>query len=63
KDGQPKIVKQCQFPLTGKAVVKRIYTDLAILEVTENGLLVKRMAPGISFDYLQEKTDGKLIMP
>jgi len=63
KDGQPKIVKQCQFPLTGKAVVKRIYTDLAILEVTENGLLVKKMAPGINFDYLQEKTDGKLIMP
>ncbi|HKK68982.1 MAG TPA: 3-oxoacid CoA-transferase subunit B, partial [Bacteroidales bacterium] len=35
KDGQPKIVKQCQFPLTGKAVVKRIYTDLAILELTK----------------------------
>jgi len=63
KDGKPKIVKQCQFPLTGKAVVKRIYTDLAILDVTEEGLMVKRMAPGVSFDDLQEKTDGKLIMP
>src|SRR6056297_1499005 len=63
KDGSPKIVSNCQFPLTGKAVVKRIYTNLAILEVTQDGLEVKKLAPGISFDYLQEKTEAKLIMP
>jgi 3-oxoadipate CoA-transferase beta subunit len=60
KQGKPKIVQNCQLPLTGKGVVKRIYTDLAILEVTPEGLLVKKMAPGIGFDELQEKTDAKL---
>lgn len=60
KQGKPKIVQNCQLPLTGKGVVKRIYTDLAILEVTPDGLLVKKMAPGIGFDELQEKTDAKL---
>ena len=63
KDGKPKIVKECKFPLTGKGVVKRIYTNLAILEVTQDGLLVKKLAPGISFEYLQERTEAKLIMP
>ena len=61
KDGQPKIVEKCTYPLTGKGVVKRIYTDLAIIEVTESGLKVKEMAPGITFEYLQEKTSAKLI--
>jgi len=60
KQGKPKIVRNCQLPLTGKGVVKRIYTDLAILEVTPEGLIVKKMAPGIGFDELQEKTDARL---
>lgn len=63
KDGTPKIVKECKFPLTGKGVVNRIYTNLAILEVTREGLVVNKMAPGISFDDLQEKTGAKLIKP
>ncbi|MFW6095016.1 MAG: 3-oxoacid CoA-transferase subunit B [Bacteroidota bacterium] len=62
KDGQPKIVKECKFPLTGKGVVKRIYTNLAVLDVTGDGLEVKKLAPGVSFDYLQEKTEAKLTM-
>ncbi|MFW6145223.1 MAG: 3-oxoacid CoA-transferase subunit B [bacterium] len=62
KDGQPKIVKECKFPLTGKGVVKRIYTNLAVLDVTDDGLEVKKLAPGVSFDYLQEKTEAKLTM-
>ncbi len=62
KDGQPKIVKECKFPLTGKGVVKRIYTNLAILDVTSDGLEVQKLAPGVSFDYLQEKTEAKLTM-
>lgn len=60
KKGDPKIVENCKFPLTGKGVVKRIYTDLAIIDVTESGLKVKEMAPGISFEYLQENTGAKL---
>lgn len=63
KNGDPKIVQNCKFPLTGKGVVKRIYTNYAILDVTEDGLEVKKLAPGISFDYLKENTEAKLIMP
>ena len=60
KKGDPKIIEECTFPLTGKQVVERIYTDLAIIDVTKDGLFVKEMAPGVDFDSLQEKTGAKL---
>ena len=60
KNGEPKIVKKCTYPLTGKKVVSRIYTDLAIMDVVEGNLLVKVLAPGVSFDYLQERTEASL---
>lgn len=60
KHGDPKIVENCTFPLTGKAVVERIYTDLAIIDVKPEGLFVREMAPGVNFDMLQEKTGAKL---
>jgi len=62
KNGDPKIVDTCKYPLTGKGVVKRIYTNLAIIDVTDTGLVVKELAPGISFEYVQEKTAAKLRM-
>lgn len=61
KDGQFKLVDECSFPLTGKGVVDTVYTNLAIIDVTENGLQVRELAPGITFAYLQEKTEPKLI--
>lgn len=61
KDDQFKLVNNCSFPLTGKGVVDRLYTNLAIIDVTEDGLKVRELAPGISFEYLQEKTEPKLI--
>lgn len=60
KTGEPKIVNNCSYPLTGKGVVNRIYTNLAIIDVTEQGLFVKEMAPGIDFETLQSKTEAKL---
>ena len=60
KTGEAKIVKNCSYPLTGKAVVNRIYTDLAILDVTEKGLKVIEMAPGLSFEYLQSVTEAHI---
>jgi 3-oxoadipate CoA-transferase, beta subunit len=60
KKGYPKLVKECTFPLTGKNIVNRIYTDLAIIDVNDNGLFVKEIAPGISFEQLQERTEAKL---
>ncbi len=60
KSGEPKIVKQCSYPLTGKKVVSRIYTNLAIIDVVDGKLIVKEMAPGITFDYLQERTEATI---
>lgn len=60
--GYPKLVAQCTFPLTGKAVVSRIYTDLAVIDVTGQGFKVVELAPGVEFDYVQEKTGCTLIV-
>ena len=60
KTGESKIVKKCTYPLTGKNVVNRIYTELAIIDVIEGKLFVREMAPGITFEYLQQNTDATL---
>ncbi len=60
KHGDPKIVEHCTFPLTGKGVVERIYTNLAILDVTDQGLFIKELAPNVDFEYLQERTGAQI---
>ena len=60
KHGDPKIVEECSFPLTGKEVVERNYTNLAILDIKKEGLFVKELAPNVSFKYLQDRTATKL---
>ena len=60
KHGDPKIIEKCTFPLTGKQVVERIYTDLAVIEVKKEGLFVREMAPGVTFDFLQSQTGTQL---
>ncbi|MCC5878013.1 MAG: CoA transferase subunit B [Candidatus Sumerlaeia bacterium] len=61
RKGEPKIVDECTYPLTGKRVVERIYTNLAVLEVTEEGLVVRKLAPGVTFGEVEEKTAAPLI--
>lgn len=63
KAGEPKITEHCTYPLTGKAVVNTIYTNLAIIDVTQNGLLVREMAPGVDFESLQQCTGARLFVP
>ena len=60
KTGESKIVKKCTYPLTGKNVVSRIYTNYAIIDVTDKGLFVKEMAPGVDFEFLQQHTEADL---
>ncbi|MFC0252538.1 CoA transferase subunit B [Massilia consociata] len=61
KTGEPKIVERCTYPLTGIACVSRIYTDLAVLDVTAEGLRVREMAPGLTFKDLQAATAAPLL--
>ena len=60
KKGEPKIVERCSYPLTGLACVSRIYTDLAVIDVTAGGLVVRELAEGTTFDAVQAKTGAAL---
>jgi 3-oxoadipate CoA-transferase, beta subunit len=61
KSGESKIVEQCSYPLTGVACVNRIYTDLAVIDVTARGLRVREMVPGLSYDELARLTGVPLL--
>ena len=60
RDGTPKIVKQCSLPLTGEACVQRIITDLAVLDVTEAGLVLTELAPGVTVEEVVQATEPEL---
>jgi 3-oxoacid CoA-transferase B subunit len=60
KEGEPKILERCSYPLTAEKVVDRIYTNLAVIDVTPEGLLVREMVPGLDFEELQKKTGARL---
>jgi len=60
KTGEPKLVADCTYPLTGKGVVSRVYTDLAVIDVTDKGFEVVELAPGVDFDFVQERTGASL---
>jgi 3-oxoadipate CoA-transferase beta subunit len=60
KEGQPKLVAACTYPLTSKSCVARIYTDLAIIDVTPEGFLATDVVPGLDFAELQRVTGAPL---
>ena len=62
KDGAPKIVKQCSYPLTGIACTDTVVTDLAVIDVVPEGLVLREVAPGWSPDEVQAATEARLIV-
>jgi 3-oxoacid CoA-transferase subunit B len=63
RDGGHKIVEQCSLPLTGRQVVQRIITDLAVIDVTSDGLVLAEVAPGVTADQVASKTEPALRVP
>ncbi|ALJ00325.1 CoA transferase subunit B [Rufibacter tibetensis] len=62
KDGQSKLLKNCSLPITGLQCVKKIVTDLAVLEVTGEGFRLLERAPGVTVEQIQAATEGKLLV-
>jgi 3-oxoacid CoA-transferase B subunit len=61
KDGQSRVLKECTYPLTAARCVNIVVTDLAVLEVTRGGFLLKEIAPGWTVEEVQSATEAKLI--
>jgi 3-oxoacid CoA-transferase subunit B len=62
KDGRPKILRRCTLPITGLRVVNTIVTEMAYLQVTQSGLVIDEIAPGLIFEDVQRATDAPLIV-
>lgn len=60
KQGKSKLVSACAYPLTAARVVKRVYTNLAVIEITQRGFELRDTAPGVTFETVQARTDAKL---
>ena len=63
KTGEPKLVESCTYPLTGQGVVDRIYTDLAVIDITPAGFQTVELAPGVPFEHVQAMTGAPLSPP
>lgn len=61
KEGEPKLVERCTYPLTGRAVINRVYTELAVIDITSRGFELVELSPGVSFGYVSERTGAPLL--
>jgi len=63
KEGEAKLVERCTYPLTGLGVVDRVYTDLAVIEVTPEGFRLVELAPGATLEMVRERTGARVLEP
>ena len=63
KTGEPKLVGRCTYPLTGPGVVSRVFTNLAVVDVTPEGFRVAELAPGVSFEEVKRQTGAAILPP
>jgi 3-oxoacid CoA-transferase subunit B len=63
KDGTYKVVERCSLPLTGAGVVSRIVSDLAVIDISAEGLVLRELAPGVTIEDVQAATEPKLLVP
>lgn len=61
--GQSKLLSQCSLPLTGVACVKKVVTNMAVLDISSDGFVLRERAPGVSVEQIKEATAGRLIIP
>jgi 3-oxoadipate CoA-transferase beta subunit len=61
KSGDPKLVESCTYPLTGPGVVDRMFTNLAVIDIGPGGFHLMELAPGVTFEYVRERTEGNLV--
>ena len=62
RDGKPKILKKCSLPLTGVQVVDTVVSELCVIDVTDDGLVLKELRPGVTVEDVQRLTEPKLIL-
>ncbi|MFT7528769.1 MAG: 3-oxoacid CoA-transferase subunit B [Arenicella sp.] len=63
KSGQSKLLSQCTLPLTGKGCIKRVLTDLALLDIEDGKFILRERAPGVSVEQIRNLTEGELVVP
>ena len=63
KDGSSKLLADCSLPITGLNCVKKIVTELAVLDVTPDGFVLRERAPGVTVEQIKAATAGKLVVP
>jgi len=63
RDGTPKVLRECSLPYTGRGVVDRIITDLCVLDVTPDGLVLRELAPGVSVEDIRARTEPDILVP
>jgi len=63
KQGEPKLVEACTYPLTGLGVVNRVYTDLAVIDVRDGAFHLVELSPGVDFEYVQDRTGAPITAP